>query len=397
MNIIYKTLKKIKHFSIDVRDSLILCLLIPFGMLLRLFIKDVWLVSERLDEARDNGYWFFKYIHENNLHKNTYYIIREDSSDRKKLVSIALERIINYGSFKHYLFYIIGKVHISSQVHGCMFDYRIPMLLERCRLINNHKVFLQHGITKDFLLWLFRHIARIDLFCCAAEKELNYIKNHLGYKDHHLALTGFCRYDSLKNLKIKKQILLSPTWRQYLGCYDEESFIKFRKSQYYRIYNELLNNDYLLTLLNNHCYHLIFYLHSDMQHYINEFKSTSPWVVIARKNDYDFQTILKDSALLITDYSSVFFDFAYMNKPCIYYQFDYEEFRRAHYKEGYFNYQKDAFGPVVKTEKDLIEKIEIYLRNHCVIEDKYKKMIRKFFAFNDQDNCKRTFEKIMDL
>ena len=42
---------------------------------------------------------------------------------------------------------------------------------------------------------------------------------------------------------------------------------------------------------------------------------------------------------MITDYSSVFFDFSYMRKPVIFYQFDEKKFRKAQYAEGYFSYK----------------------------------------------------------
>ncbi len=63
--------------------------------------------------------------------------------------------------------------------------------------------------------------------------------------------------------------------------------------------------------------------------------------------------ILTDSSLLVTDYSSVFFDFAYMDKPVLYFWFDDENFF-AQYEKGYFNCRKDGFGPVVKTKDGVI-------------------------------------------
>ena len=58
-------------------------------------------------------------------------------------------------------------------------------------------------------------------------------------------------------------------------------------------------------------------------------------------SEIDIQNLLKDSALMITDYSSVFMDFAYMEKPEIYFQFDEDQFRSTHYAKGYFDYKKD--------------------------------------------------------
>ena len=76
--------------------------------------------------------------------------------------------------------------------------------------------------------------------------------------------------------------------------------------------------------------------------------------------------MIKKSALLITDFSSVFFDFGYMKKPIIYYQFDNELFRSNHYKEGYFSYERDGFGPVATKENDLISYIKKLIKTICV-------------------------------
>ena len=75
----------------------------------------------------------------------------------------------------------------------------------------------------------------------------------------------------------------------------------------------------------------------------NRFPIFSDRIIIADMK-YDVQQLLKESLLLITDYSSVFFDMMYMNKPVNFYQFDEKQYRKSHYKEGYLNYQN--VGPV---------------------------------------------------
>ena len=73
-----------------------------------------------------------------------------------------------------------------------------------------------------------------------------------------------------------------------------------------------------------------------MQPFLSEFEGNKR-IKIASTEEYDVQTVLKESAYLITDYSSISFDFAYMKKPLCYFQFDYAEFREKHYPEGYFS------------------------------------------------------------
>ena len=94
---------------------------------------------------------------------------------------------------------------------------------------------------------------------------------------------------------------------------------------------------------------------------------------------------------MITDYSSVFFDFAYLKKPIIYYQSsdDY------HFEEGYFDYETMGFGPVVKSEDELVDSIINYMKNDCIMEDSYKKRVDDFFKYTDRNNCKRVYEWVL--
>lgn len=102
-------------------------------------------------------------------------------------------------------------------------------------------------------------------------------------------------------------------------------------------------------------------------------------------------------SLLITDYSSVFFDVAYLHKPVIYYQFDDEEFRAYHYQEGYFDYKTLGFGPVCDTEDALLEQISQAFANHMQMSPLYQKRTDEFFPLRDDGNCKRTYEAIRRL
>ena len=72
--------------------------------------------------------------------------------------------------------------------------------------------------------------------------------------------------------------------------------------------------------------------------------------------DISYQNLFMDYDLLITDYSSLHFDFATLRKPVIYFQFDREEFYgTSHaYQKGIFDFQKYGFGPVMEGLEDLI-------------------------------------------
>ncbi|WP_257940879.1 DegT/DnrJ/EryC1/StrS family aminotransferase [Bacteroides muris (ex Fokt et al. 2023)] len=80
--------------------------------------------------------------------------------------------------------------------------------------------------------------------------------------------------------------------------------------------------------------------------------------MIASWEKYDIQELLKSSAIMITDYSSVFFDMIYMKKPIIFYQFDEEKYRKYQYGEGYFDYHHNAFGNTCSSSDLVIKELE---------------------------------------
>lgn len=169
------------------------------------------------------------------------------------------------------------------------------------------------------------------------------------------------------------------------------------ESRYFKCWCNLLKSGRLAALAEAHGVQFIFYPHHEVQKYIRSFQTASLNIILANFAGYDVQQLLKESMLLITDYSSVFFDFAYMEKPVLYYQFDEDEFRAKHYEEGYFDYRRDGFGEVVTEERTLLDLIEAYLAKGCGLKEAYAKRIDSFFPLHDGNNCERIYHQIMKL
>lgn len=367
-----------------------------FKLALKIKNKKVWLICDDGMTARDNGYYLFKYIKENNLNDNVYYVISKDSKDLDKVKKYG--NIIYFKSLKHWLYYMSCNKNIISQKSGNPNSAIFYVLHVYLNLYNN-RIFLQHGITKDDAKWLYYKNTKFKLFVCGAKKEYEYIKNNFGYKDKNIKYLGFSRFDNLHdNVVNNKQILIMPTWRNWLGRdFNKLNRINsFKETEYYKKWNSLINNENLINFIEKNNIQILFYPHINMQKYINDFNTKSKNIQILNI-DYDIQKVLKESALLITDYSSVYMDFAYMSKPIIYYQFDYNEYRQKQYQEGYFKYSKDAFGKLLSDEEDVVNKIIAYVNMNYRIEKIYKNRIDNFFELKDTNNCKRIYESINQL
>ena len=360
----------------------IICYMV--GVFLSFFFKGThWVLIERGKDARDNALFFYKYMKANQPRQKIYYIIDRNSPDYDKVK----EDSVQFASIKSY-FLIASAKNIISTHYASVLSVMSPKLF---KLFGLHKKFhfLQHGVTQNDLPMLYGQNAPMCTFICGAKPEYDYVKKVFGHPDGVVQYTGFARFDQLHDIKIKRQILVMPTWRSYIR--DEKTFID---SDYYKHWQDFLSNNTLIKALNDNNIQLIFYVHYEMQRFAELFNSMSNNIVIARFSNYDVQTLLKESALLITDYSSVFFDFAYMRKPSVYYQFDETEFFGKHYKKGYFDYRKTGFGDVCTVENEVIQKIIKFCNDGMQLDQKYTKRINDFFPLYDTKNCERIYDII---
>ncbi|WP_028907742.1 CDP-glycerol glycerophosphotransferase family protein [Xylanibacter ruminicola] len=374
------------------------------GFLMSIFVrikyKNLWLICERPNEARDNGYWFFKYMCEYHPEIDAVYAIDSTSVDYPKVSKLG--KTIPYGSLKHWAYYFAAKRNISSQKEGKP-NAALCFILEVYLGLVKNRAYIRHGICKDNQEWINYRITKINLIFTSAKPEHDLMIDTLNYPEKNVALTGLCRYDNLlSDHEVKRQILVMPTMREWLRVISSDTLKyekskKFTDSEYFLTWSSLLHSEKLKNVLEKYNIKLLFFPHSTMQKYLGDFNCNSQNILIADARQYDVQQLLMESAALITDYSSIYFDFAYMKKPLIYYQFDYDKYRKGQYQEGYFVYKRDGFGPVVEKEDLLVSEIENIIENNMQMPLEYKNKVDDFFAFHDTCNCKRTFDAINNM
>ena len=372
----------------------------PISLIMKLFIKDLWVICDYEDEARDNGYYFYKYLREKQSQQNAVYAINKKSPDYEKVKRLG--KVVKYGSLKHWILYLTASKNISSQKGGKP-NAAVCYLLEVYGIIKNKRMFLQHGIIKDNLPYLHYKNTKMSFFTVSTKREYDYVCQEFGYPDGVIQQVGLCRYDTLINEAKGETILIMPTWRQWIAHETTNSKIaenveSFVDTNYCKSWIEFLSSETLEDICRKYNKKIIFYPHRNMQKFINDFNSIKKeYITIATWPEYDVQTLLKECDMLVTDYSSVAMDVAYLNKPVVYYQFDYEQFRKWHLEEGYFSYENDGFGPVRYNLKDAIDSVESYAKNNFKLEAKYQKRIDNFFDLRDKKNCERTYLKIKEL
>lgn len=375
------------------------------ALLTRIFYKylkplmpnDIWLIMDKSNRADDNGEAFFKYVLGlENKKCHPIFVIGKNTEDYKRMKKIG--RVVPYMSYRHKILFLFAEYVISAYSHD---EVSTPYLVHNCyysNLIQDSKiVFLQHGITKDDLSPGLNKVHKnYTLFVTSTEQERNsVVSGNYGYTDEQVILTGLPRYDLLYN-DPKKVITIMPTWKRDLcGVYDPHTSIwtlraGFEKSQYYQFYNKLISSKELIDFAEEKGYRIQFLVHPVFQPYIEKFTPDERVKMLGA--DTIYRKVFAESSLIITDYSSVAFDFAYLYKPVLY-----THFESNHYVEGYFDYENDGFGEITHNLEDTIEKVKEYIENDCKLKAKYRERIEKFYAYHDKENSKRVYEKIIKL
>lgn len=110
--------------------------------------------------------------------------------------------------------------------------------------------------------------------------------------------------------------------------------------------------------------------------------------------DSDFENLyrlIKDMDILITDYSSIYFDFLLLQRPIILTPFDYEEYISSE-RPLYYDYKSNI---IANTVSDWNELLGILLNK--TYKQPNKEVIEKYHKYRDGNSCKRISENIKNL
>lgn len=393
-----------KTFESSVKDRSIRSLRKKYFLRKKEKTKPIWLFMDRLEKADDNGEAFFRYVSgRDDLDVDKYFVISKDSPDYERLNVYG--NVIPAMSEEHFLLLFLADYIFASQLNGWV-ENPFPEKEEFFRDLYHHAkvVFLQHGVTKDdHSNWLNRIKQNLFAIVTSSELEAHDMERiEYGYDKDRIWNVGMPRFDLLYRGECK-YVLFLPTWRKGLMSQkfiDELQTYRWvinegeQTNNYFNVYNSLLSNEKMKEICRQHGYEPAFLAHPLMQDNL-EFFNVPEDVTILPYNA-NWRDVFAQSAVMITDYSSVAFDFAYLERPIIYYQFDKESFFQSHsYKKGYFNYETMGFGEIVDNESALVECLNSILENKCKVEEKYSERIKDFFTHTDSGNSQRLLERIM--
>lgn len=231
-----------------------------------------------------------------------------------------------------------------------------------------------------------------DYLLCSSEEVREIYSNAFGVSEDIIYPIGIprndCFYDKEKILELKKYInsqignnlgkkivLYAPTFRD-----NREFKLMF---DFDKLYKEL--GDEYVILLKLH--------HNIMDDAINIDEKYSNFVF--NFSHYgEMQELLLAADLLITDYSSVIFDFALTGNPIILYSYDLDEYKNE-IRGFYYEYESFVPGPIVKTENQLIKEIKNYDELKSRNSNRVKKFAKKFNQREEKSSSQLAVELLL--
>ncbi|MDO5849823.1 MAG: CDP-glycerol glycerophosphotransferase family protein [Methanobacteriaceae archaeon] len=189
--------------------------------------------------------------------------------------------------------------------------------------------------------------------------------------------------DKLNIPKDKKVILYAPTWRD--NQFNKIGEYKFATAMDFDMMKESLADDYVLIVK----YHYLVKDNIDWSKYKD--------FIIECNASWDIQELYLISDMMITDYSSVMFDYSILKRPMIYFTYDIEDYKN-NIRGMYFDIFKEAPGPTITNNSELIN----YIKNFDLKEynnkygNKYKKFNEKFNPFDNGNASKAVVYLILD-
>ncbi len=365
--------------------------------------QKIWLFMDKIYKGGDSSEYMYRYAIRQKDGIKKYYLLDKTSADYARMKAEGFRPLVR-NSLKHRLVFLNADMVIASNSTVFSFNgYTFARSLPIRGNVHFDVACVQHGMSVQKIAIAQQRLRdNTNLYFCASKYEIQNLSkpeyDYMGYDA--LKLTGVPRYDGLKN-RAQKILVISPTWRMQSALPPTggtESVSRtynpnFKETSYYKVYNGLINDPRLLGEARKYGYRIQYVLHPIVSPQKDDFVQNDLVEIIPSIGEMSYEKIFCEGALMVTDFSGVQFDFAYMRKPVIYlHHHDIPQ----HYEEGAFFYDTMGFGEICHTNDELIDVLCRYMKNDCQMPDLYRSRADDFFAFSDHHNCERIYPVMLE-
>lgn len=363
--------------------------------------KRIWLFFDKIYKGGDSAEYLYRYCKKQKDGIKKYYLLDEQVPDYTRMKQEGL-RPLKRGSLLHRLVFLNANIVIASNstvfpFNDYTFDTSFPIRGE----VHFDVACVQHGMSiQKIAIAQNRLRDNIKLYFCASRYEIENLSkpiyDYAGYDI--LKLTGVPRFDGLHD-RHQKILLFSPTWRMNsaMPVSASEGVARdynpnFRHTDYFKVYNSLMNDPRLLAAARQYGYRIQYVLHPIVSPQADDFTKNDLVEIIPSTGAMSYEKLFCEAALMVTDFSGVQFDFAYMRKPVVYLH---HNDIPQHYENGTFFYDTMGFGEICHTNDELIDVLCEYMKHDCVMPQMYRERADDFFAFSDDHNCERIYPHLL--
>lgn len=258
-------------------------------------------------------------------------------------------------------------------------------------------VYTQHGINyfksgfwgkQDIGEQTFRKI----IFSNKREQIL--FKQYYSYNDENTILAGLARWDLMKDITQPTDIFAYFTFRTYL----RDPSLNIEETTYYQNILKLVSSEKLNALLKKHNISLNLALHHEVFRYLHQQLDQIGNIKLIP--DVEIGQVKQKSSLLITDYSSMCFDFMFKNRPVVFYRLDKDEPLLNNDNESKINNENveaknHELYNICYNAEDVVNIIEKYLNNNFQLETENIAKNDTFFTYRE-NICEHIIQGILN-
>lgn len=327
----------------------------------------------------------------------------------RKPSSLQLDRgeVVRYNSLKHFYYLAKSKYWIfnsktpaymykkSNQVYLQTWHGTPLKKLARDIEIGEDATFYRTQMSKDDMVKTYdQDVEKYNYLISPNEYSTEKFISAFGVGRDKIIETGYPRNDILTNYdkelvesiknslgidKSKKVILYAPTWRD--NVYDVKGY-SFTPKVDFKKWREVLGDDYFI----------IYKPHYLIVNNIDQ-EGLEDFIYFSKATD-SINELYLVSDLLITDYSSVFFDYSILRRPMLFYMFDLDDYDEN--IRGFYIDINDLPGPIIQDEDVLLSNIKDL---DTVVNDyktKYERFTKQICSLEDGHASDRVVDFVFE-
>lgn len=369
--------------------------------------RNAWAISDRDADADDSGEHFYRWLRRHHPEVNAWYLLERRSPDWARLQAEGF-RLLAPGFWRKCM--LLNARHVvATHTHHSSAGFDIGLYGDWMRW---QFTFLPHGMNmNDVSHWL--NTQAIDCFVTWSPPEQQSItvdESGYRYTTREAVYAGLPRHDVLIRVAAavkhadRNLLLFMPTWRaslfdeRALASTTEERLAIVERSEFARNWRQVFNHPGLRELARQHGMQLAFFAHTNLVPVLQAL-GLPPEFKVFRAGVDRFQPVIARTVAFVTDYTSVAFEFALLRRAIFYFQPDRERFYGGdhNWRPGYFDYDRDAFGPVARSADELVSELTRSAEVGYQPSSSFVARMQRALPDADGGGCERVYQAILRM